>query len=119
MSKDSPHEIPVPMVEATVDKLPQINFDDTSVDWAACVENEVDKAVKTVDAIDWTVLDVVGAQMESVSNDFAKFMETTQSLFTALVNLKQFEKDAVTSKKEEVTNIMTKLAGALQFIRKL
>ena len=119
MSDSQPREGDIPKVDTAALKLPQINLDDSSVDWIACVENEVDKAVKSVDSIDWTVLDVVGAQMESVSAEFSTFIETTQALFTALVNLKQFEKDAVNRKKDQVTAILAKLTKALAFIHKL
>ena len=112
------HEIPVPPA-TLAQSLPAMDLDDLSRDWAEIVEEHVSKAVQSVEEVDWTILDVIGAKMEEVTNEFSHFMETTQDLFTALVRLKQVEKDAVQAKKEDVIAILTKLRATLEFLRKV
>jgi hypothetical protein len=111
--------IPSPKDDLLAD-LPQIDFEgDEDGNWDETVKTKVLSIEKEIDEIDSVVIDIIGAQMESVSNLFQETITSTQSLFTALVQLKNQQSEQVTSKLGTATNFLRKLQNAIEHIRKL
>lgn len=115
----APAPFPTPS-EDLLEKIPAIDFDvEPEGGWAALVSNTVGEVVASIESIDSVVIDVIGEQMKNLSIQVEEFLQSTQQLFTALVNLKQIETGTVERKKEETIAILSKLSTTMACLRKL
>jgi hypothetical protein len=110
-------EIPYPSDELTRDLIP-IDFE-REVSWGEAVDGKVQSAMAEINGIESAVLDIIGAQMEVVSQSFEETIRTTRELFAALVRLNEGQAATLEEKRANATELLRKLEMAMGFIRKL
>lgn len=86
---------------------------------SSAVKERVETIVNEIDDIDSNIIDIVGKQMESVSELFERTIKLSQKLFENLMKIKEDQMNIITAKKDETVELLSKLEATFDYIRKL
>ena len=67
------------------------------------------KVCENIESIDVTVLDIIGSQMEKITQMHTELIESTKRLFSALVNLKSAQHDFISAKRQQTIQLLKKI----------
>jgi hypothetical protein len=104
--------------ESLLNELTPINFDHEAP-WAQIIDGRVRTVTSTIDQVESEVLDVIGAQMDQLSDTFQETIKATRDLFAALVKLNATQSAIVEAKRAAATDLLMKLETAMEFNRKV
>jgi hypothetical protein len=116
---DDTTNIPYPSIEL-LDNLPQIDFDaEDDPNWSHAVNSQVENTIATIEAVDSEVLDIIGGQMDALAQTFADAIQSTQTLFSALVRMKHAQIAVLQAKATQTAELLEKLETTMAWIRTL
>jgi hypothetical protein len=116
---DETTEIPHPSGDL-LEHLPQIDFDaEDDPNWSQAVTSQVESAISAIEAVDSEVLDIIGGQMDELAQTFGEAIQSTQALFSALVQMKRAQIAVLHAKTAQTAELLEKLETTMAWIRTL
>lgn len=106
--------------DSITDQLSRTRVDfESKSPMAEMIKNSITQVISRVDEVDNNVIDIIGAQMEVLSEEFKQCIKATQDLFSALTNLKEYQTNIVRNKATDASNLAKSIEMTMQCLRKL
>ena len=106
--------------DSVIDQLLRTQIDyEGEVQLSEVIHTSIDNVYQRVSESETRIIDIIGAQMSVLSDEFQDCIQATQNLFIALSKLKDAQLSIIKDKTDATSSLVHNIETTMQCIRKI